>query len=45
MNHAVGWRTPRARASSQEEIRIECTVMPIPREEGKLPQLLRVTMK
>lgn len=25
--------------------RIECTVMPIPRVEGKLPQLLRVTLK
>jgi len=25
--------------------RIECTVMPIPRVEGKLPQLLRVTPK
>jgi hypothetical protein len=25
--------------------RIECTVMPIPRTEGKLPQLLRVTLK
>lgn len=25
--------------------RIECTVMPIPRTEGALPQLLRVTLK
>jgi len=25
--------------------RIECTVMPIPRSEGSLPQLLRVTLK
>jgi hypothetical protein len=25
--------------------RIECTVMPIPRTEGALPQLLRVTAK
>lgn len=25
--------------------RIECTVMPVPREEGSLPQLLRVTLK
>ena len=25
--------------------RIECTVMPIPRKEGALPQLLRVTLK
>lgn len=25
--------------------RVECTVMPMPRTEGKLPQLLRVTMK
>lgn len=25
--------------------RIECTVMPIPRTEGNLPQLLRVTAK
>jgi hypothetical protein len=25
--------------------RIECTVMPIPRVEGQLPQLLRVTLK
>ena len=25
--------------------RIECTVMPIPRVEGKRPQLLRVTLK
>jgi hypothetical protein len=25
--------------------RIECTVMPIPRVEGSLPQLLRVTLK
>ncbi len=25
--------------------RIECTVMPIPRVEGELPQLLRVTLK
>lgn len=25
--------------------RIECTVMPIPRTEGQLPQLLRVTLK
>jgi len=25
--------------------RIECTVMPVPRIEGALPQLLRVTLK
>lgn len=25
--------------------RVECTVMPIPRTEGKMPQLLRVTLK
>lgn len=25
--------------------RIECTVMPVPRVEGNLPQLLRVTLK
>lgn len=25
--------------------RVECTVMPIPRQEGTLPQLLRVTLK
>ena len=25
--------------------RIECTVMPVPRVEGSLPQLLRVTLK
>jgi hypothetical protein len=25
--------------------RVECTVMPIPRKEGALPQLLRVTLK
>ena len=25
--------------------RIECTVMPVPRKEGSLPQLLRITLK
>lgn len=25
--------------------RVECTVMPVPRTEGSLPQLLRVTLK
>lgn len=42
---AIIYRTGRVVLPNGRKCRLEFTVMPIPRKEGALPQLLRVTAK